>query len=57
MFRRNHNEDEPEILAVPYEEILTESPDDDITILSQPSPVRCLAQRDKLSEGTYTFTL
>ena len=56
MFRRNHNEDEPEILAVPYEEIWTESPDDDITILSQPSPVRCLAQRDKLSEGTYTFT-
>ena len=53
MFRGNQNEDEAEILAVPSEEILTVTQNDDNLTLSQQSPVRCLAQRDKLSEGRY----
>ena len=57
MFRRNQNEDESEILAVPSDEILTVTQDDDITTLPQPSLVRCLAQRDKLSEGTYILRI
>ena len=51
MLRRNQYEDEAEILAAPSDEILTATQNDDNVTLSQPSPIRCLAQRDKLSEG------
>ena len=53
MFRRSQNEDEAEILAAPSDEFLTVTQNDDNLTLSQQSPVRCLAQRDKLSEGSY----
>jgi len=50
MLRRNQYEDEAEILAAPSDEILTATQNDDNVTFSQPSPIRCLAQRDKLSE-------
>ena len=53
MFRRSQNEDEAEILAAPYDEFLTVTQNDDNVTLSQQPQVRCLAQREKLSEGTY----
>ena len=53
MFRRSQNEDEAEILAAPSDEFLTVTQNDDNATLSQQPQVRCLAQREKLSEGIY----
>ena len=53
MFRRSQNEDETEILAAPSDEFLTVTQNDDNITLSQQPQVRCLAQREKLSEGRY----
>ena len=55
MFRRSQNEDEAEILAAPSDEFLTVTQNDDNVTLSQQPQVRCLAQREKLSEGIYLF--
>ena len=52
-----HHEDEAEILVAPSDEILTATQNDDNVTLSQPSPIRCLAQRDKLSEGRYILKI
>ena len=57
MFRRSQNEDEAEIVAAPSDEFLTVTQNDDNVTLSQQPQVRCLAQREKLSEGRYLFEI